>query len=88
VAFTVANLEIDYRLPARLDDLLEVHTDVPLIRRASMMFEQELRRAGDAQRMAHARVRVGCVDSREFRPIALPDAVLQAVAREKQAKNI
>ncbi|HET8882571.1 MAG TPA: tol-pal system-associated acyl-CoA thioesterase [Solimonas sp.] len=88
VAFTVANLEIDYRLPARLDDLLEVHTDVPLIRRASMMFEQELRRAGDAQPMSRARVRVGCVDSREFRPIALPDAVLQAVTREKQAKNI
>jgi acyl-CoA thioesterase FadM len=38
--------------------------------------------------MAEARVRVACVDSREFRPIALPDAVRHAVEREKQAKNI
>ena len=88
VAFTVAGLEIDYRLPARLDDLLEVRTTVPLVRRASMMFEQSLRRAGDLRTMAEARVRVACVDSREFRPIALPDAVRHAVEREKQAKNI
>lgn len=88
VAFTVANLEIDYRSPARLDDELEVQTTVPQIRRASLGFEQTLRRTGQAAVLARARVRVACVDSRQFRPVALPDVLLQAIDAGKQAENI
>lgn len=88
IAFTVANLEIDYRSPARLDDELNVQTTLPQIRRASINFEQTLRRVGQTPVLARARVRVGCVDSREFRPVALPDALLQAIAAGKQVENI
>ncbi|NGY04230.1 tol-pal system-associated acyl-CoA thioesterase [Solimonas terrae] len=89
VAFTVAGLEIDYRLPARLDDLLEVHTEVPVIKRASMVFEQRLLRSGGGgPSLAQARVRVACVDSDRFRPMALPEALRSAVQGGMQAKNI
>lgn len=88
VAFTVANLEIDYRSPARLDDQLEVQTTVPQIRRASISFEQTLRRVGQVPLLARAKVRVACVDSREFRPVALPAVLLQAIESGKQAENI
>ena len=79
VAFTVANVEIDFRLPARLDDALQIRTTVPLIRRASMVFEQTLHRDGDDALLARAKVRVGCVDAREFRPVQLPDALHAAI---------
>ncbi|TJY60835.1 tol-pal system-associated acyl-CoA thioesterase [Sinimarinibacterium sp. CAU 1509] len=81
VVFTVAHLDIAYRRPARLDQLLEVHTRVAAMRRASLMFEQTLV-DGDAETLlARAMVKVGCVDAVQFRPIALPQALFDAVAR-------
>lgn len=83
VVFTVANLQVDYRKPARLDDLLEVVTHVALMRRASVVFEQRLL-GGDAGLLAHASVRVACVGVADFRPAAIPD-VLADVWRVRPA---
>src|SRR3546814_13915694 len=85
VAFTVANLEIDYRSPARLDDELEVQTTVPQIRSASISFEQALRRSGQAPVLARGRVRVACVESREIRQIALHDVPFQAIRWDRRS---
>ena len=73
VVFTVANLEVDYLRPARLDDELVVALQVAEVRRASLRFAQTLMRktAQDAP-LARANVRVGCVDVATFRPCALP----------------
>jgi acyl-CoA thioester hydrolase len=73
VAFTVANLEIDYVIPARLDDEVEVVTRIADMRRVSMKFSQELRRRGDpSQVLSRARVRAACVDAATFKPAAMP----------------
>jgi acyl-CoA thioester hydrolase len=72
IAFTVANLEIQYRRPARLDDLLEVSVQVVERGGASLVFEQTVRKPEAAELLAHARVRVACVDAVRFRPRALP----------------
>jgi acyl-CoA thioester hydrolase len=74
VAFTVSRLEIDYLLPARLDDELLVVTRVAQLKRASMMFAQELRipARGDAV-LSRASVRAACVDAATFKPVRLPD---------------
>lgn len=72
VAFTVAGLEIRYLRPARLDDALEVTTQAIAIKRASLSFRQELRRAGSGEVLADTTVRAGCVDAATFRPRALP----------------
>ncbi len=79
VVFTVASVEIDYRRPARLDDGLEVRTRVPVIGRASLRFEQELVRPESGELLSRARVKVGCVGSADFRPIALPAALQRAI---------
>ncbi|HEX4895851.1 MAG TPA: tol-pal system-associated acyl-CoA thioesterase [Solimonas sp.] len=84
VAFTVANLEIAFRRPARLDDLLEVVTRVPQVRRASLVFEQELLRPADGELLARAQARVGCVSAADFRPAALPDEMFVAIGRWSQ----
>jgi len=76
VVFTVANLEIDYLRPARLDDELLVTVVVAEVRRASLHFRQVLARKQEpAIELARARVRVGCVDVATFRPCALPDEI-------------
>ena len=73
IAFTVANLSVDYLKPARLDDELEVITVVSEIGRASLGFGQSVRRAG--VELARATVRVGCVDAASFKPRRLPPDV-------------
>lgn len=90
VVFTVANLEIDYLRPARLDDDLEVTVVVADMRRASLHFQQVLARRGERDApLARARVRVGAVDVQTFRPCALPaeftDHVDQLIARGRTA---
>lgn len=73
IAFTVASLEIRYARPARLDDALEIHTEVVEIKRASLSFRQRLLRPGSGELLSEATVRAGCVDAATFKPRALPD---------------
>lgn len=81
VVFTLANLEVDYLRPARLDDDLLVTVAVEHLRRASLTFSQavHLRNDPDAP-LARARARVACVDEHGFRPCPLPDDFVQKVS--------
>jgi len=72
--FAVAEVKVNYRRPARLDDELLVSC-VPVPEgRASMRFKQTVTRA-DGAVMAEGEVRVACVDAKTFRPRPLPDFV-------------
>lgn len=77
IAFTVANLQIDFRAPARLDDALEATVELSQRKRASLIFTQTLRRAAQpSQVLCEANVRVGCVDVLNFKPHVLPETGL------------
>ena len=74
IAFTVANMEIDFRSPARLDDELEVTVELNTLKRASLIFGQTLHRVAAPEFvLCRATVRVGCVDVLNFKPRALPE---------------
>jgi acyl-CoA thioester hydrolase len=45
--FVVKNVEIQYRKPARLDDLLTIQSDITRLGRASIHFRQAAVRAGE-----------------------------------------
>lgn len=76
IAFTVANMQIDFLIPARLDDQLNVTVEQTSRKRASLIFSQTLCRADAPERiLARATARVGCVDVANFRPRALPDGM-------------
>jgi acyl-CoA thioester hydrolase len=82
VVFTVANLEIDFLRPARLDDELEITVIVAELRRASLHFQQVLTRKGERDTpLARAKVRVAAVDVGTFRPCALPAEFLEHVEK-------
>lgn len=72
VAFTVANLHVDYVRPARLDDELVIHTRVASAGRASIEFAQRLCRSGNGEELARLQARVACVDALSFKPRGLP----------------
>lgn len=77
LAFTLADIEVRYRKPARLDDELEVQTQVTQLRRASMRFGQVLRRRGGGEVLAEGSVRVACVLATTFGPTALPEGLFE-----------
>lgn len=72
IAFTLASLEIRYLKPARLDDVLEVRTEVSEIKRASFGFRQTVVRAASGELLTEASVRAACVDAATFRPVPMP----------------
>jgi len=71
--FVVTRLSLQYRKPARLDDVLTVHTGVAHLGRASLEFAQSVRRG--AELLCDATVQVACVHAQTFRPAALPAQV-------------
>ena len=73
VGFAVRSAQIEYLKPARLDDLLVVHTRVDTLKRAQICFSQCISR--DDERLVDATIRVACIDPRSGRPIALPPAM-------------
>ncbi|MGC6248657.1 tol-pal system-associated acyl-CoA thioesterase [Bisgaard Taxon 45] len=70
LAFVVKAMNIDYRYPARLDDLLIVETLVTEVKGASLFFTQRLKK--DEQILCEATVKVACVDLGKMKPIAIP----------------
>ncbi len=78
VLFTVVDLQIRYRKPARLDDSLEVVTRAELAGHASVMFEQQLVGPG-GELLVEGKVRVACVDAQSFRPRRLPGWIAEGL---------
>ena len=77
VQFVVADMQVRYLAPAKLDDLLTVTVSVAEQGRASMLLEQRVWR-GDTL-LAQGVVRVGCVDAQTLAPKRMPVSVLDAI---------
>ena len=77
--FIVRSTALDYRAPARLDDMLTITSRIGRIGRASVEFTQEAWRDGTLLVAGH--IRIGCVDRAGIRPAAIPPDVLDALQR-------
>ena len=76
--FTVARVEIDYRVPALLGDEVEIETTVQQVRRVRFTVQQRVVRCVDGEELASAQVRLACVDPRG-RVTALPESLAAAL---------
>ncbi len=77
LAFAVHRLEIEYRRPARIDDVVEVVTRPKEIRGARIILSQQVRRAGEL--LVDASVTVVLVN-RAGRPCRIPDTLAERFA--------
>ena len=73
--FVVADVHLQYRVPARLDDLLIVTVEITEQGLASMQLLQQAWRDGTL--LAVGRVRIGCVHASTLRPCRIPAQVGQ-----------
>lgn len=77
LAFVVKKIEIDYKMPARLDDLLVIDTTIVEIKKASLVFKQSLWR--EDRCLSQAFVQVATVNLLTMKPIAMPHPIYQAL---------
>lgn len=80
VLFSVIEVNIKYRLPARLDDLLLISCLPALDGAATVIFQQQIHRSNQTldrspELLAEATVRVACVNAVNFRPRRLPAGI-------------
>jgi len=78
VVFVVRRVEIDYLSPARFNEQLEVSVMLHEAGRASLSVRQELMRG--TTRLAEAVVTLACVDAARFKPVKIPEPLLQVLA--------
>ncbi|MCD8566000.1 MAG: tol-pal system-associated acyl-CoA thioesterase [Burkholderiaceae bacterium] len=77
IGFVVAELDMKYRAPARLDDQLIVQTTITQSGRASLNFAQRVLLADKV--LAEGKIRVGCVRLSRLKPAALPQTLLNKI---------
>ncbi len=76
IIFAVRSANVEFKKPARFNQLLEV--SVRIIKRggASISFQQEVRDAGsDKEVLCSAEIKIACLDVQSFRPKAIPDSM-------------
>lgn len=80
ILFTVHSIQVDFRQPAHFNDALEVSAAICEQRRASLTFEQEVRRHDEPAVLCSGKIRVACVDAGSFRPSPIPGFILEALS--------
>jgi acyl-CoA thioester hydrolase len=69
----VSEMDIKFVRPAKLDDLLEVHSTLIKVTGASFLFEQSIQKM--QEKICSARVKGVCLNALTFKPQRLPAAL-------------
>ena len=77
--FAVRSLTVDYHRPARFNDLLEVVTRIVTAGGASLTFVQTIQRAGSAELLCGAQVKVACISADRFQPCRMPPSLIRGI---------
>jgi len=85
IGFVVRKVEMDNIASAKLDDLLNVNSTITSLKRASLVFYQQITNQAK-QVICTATVRVACVNfqshnGQTVKPVAIPESILGALKR-------
>lgn len=83
LAFVVRKCEIEYFLPAKLDDLIETSVIVESAKGAIMLMSQEIKK--DGLILTQLKVEIVCITSRGFKPRKIPTHLLQLINGQPRA---
>jgi acyl-CoA thioester hydrolase len=75
IIFAVRSLQIDYRKPARFNQLLQVSAEIKLLKKASLEFFQKITHANNL--LVSSDVRIACLDVNTMKPKAIPQNLLE-----------
>ena len=75
IVFAVRRTEVDYLLPARFNESLQVRSQIAGVRGASIDFLQEIVREGEQQVLCRGLVKVACLHAGSMKPAKIPPAM-------------
>jgi len=76
--FAVHSIQLNFRRPAKFNDLLLVQSRITNLSGASFEFEQKIFR--DDELLSEAVVKIACLNSNRFRPMAIPELIQNAIS--------
>ena len=80
LGFVVRKVEMDNIAPAKFDELIEVASTIITLKRASVVFQQQIINQAK-QTLCVVKVRIACVDFSQNKPCAIPESILGALKR-------
>lgn len=75
LVFVVHSMQIQFKKPAKLDDLLTISSELIKIGRSSFEFFQKI--SVNQQALLEAQIKLACVDTITFKPIGIPEQIRQ-----------
>jgi acyl-CoA thioester hydrolase len=81
VVFAVRSVQVDYRRPAVFNDALEIVSSVEDLGKASITFDQRVRRTGESDVLCQGLVKIACLSLPQLRPTSIPSSIREAVER-------
>jgi acyl-CoA thioester hydrolase len=81
LVFVVHSMQITFKKPAKLDDLLTISSKLVKIGRGSFEFFQQI--SVNQQLLIEAQVKLACVDAVSFQPIAIPEQIKLLINKQK-----
>ena len=79
VLFAVTQVRLNFRRPARFNEALRVTVEIVERRKASLTFQQEVRRLEPDEILCSGEVKVACLDADSFRPRPLPADLMSEI---------
>ncbi|ETD72398.1 4-hydroxybenzoyl-CoA thioesterase [Pelistega indica] len=73
IIFVVVGTQVNYKSPARLDDLLTIQTKIKKIGNASIDFEQYCER--DGKILVNSNIQICCINLDTFKASPIPDSI-------------
>ncbi len=77
LVFVVHSVQITFKSPAKLNDLLTISSEVVKIGRGSFEFFQKItvNQQIQEQTLVEAQVKLACVDTLTFKPVGIPEQI-------------
>lgn len=92
LCLVVTSANIDYKLSARLDDMLTVSATIVKAARSYMIFEQRVTRSctdyGQEELLALGTVKIACVTQNTMKPAAFPPVLRETALKEQKEPRL
>jgi len=77
IIFVVRAVQVEFLIPARFNEQLQVSARVGQAKKASLIFEQQIKRGDEV--LCEGSIRIACVDAKSMRPKAIPEKLLEQI---------
>lgn len=78
IVFAVRSVEADYLKPARFNEELLVSANVSELKRASLLFHQQVKHL-DGTVLCEGSIRIACLDSESMSPKKIPSEMIERI---------